>query len=247
MAMRIYIPAGEHSPQSLPCMLVAPAGTRMIHGAKVEPFGDYHDETLPYAEAGMVAILYSLDGPLSPLAETSEQVLMMEMMRNYPLFRDSGAGVVNGRTAIEYALAKLPMVDPQRIYCAGHSSAGNVSLLLAAHEPKISRCIAFAAAYDVELRLADAVSDPAFARIFPGSAGVLRVSSPKNAVGRYHCPLMVFHAKDDDNVPFSDAVQFVDQLKSAQKEVNFVTADRGGHYQPMLQQGIPAAIAWLKQ
>ncbi|EMI21396.1 hypothetical protein RMSM_01638, partial [Rhodopirellula maiorica SM1] len=54
MTMRVYIPAGTHTNQSLPCVLVAPAGTPLIHGVNIDPNLSYYDETLPYAEAGMV-------------------------------------------------------------------------------------------------------------------------------------------------------------------------------------------------
>ncbi len=246
MAMRVYIPPGEHSAGSLPCVLVAPAGTSLLHGVTFGPNEDYHDETLPYAEAGMVVIQYSLDGPLPESAESSEQAMVTAIAEAYPRFRDAGAGVANGRTAVEFATNKLTMVDPSRIYCAGHSSAANVALLLAANEPRINRCIAYAAAYDFESRMSDAISDPSFSSLLPGGPNFIRQSSPMNVVEKIRCPVMVFHARDDDNVPFSDAEKFVDALKRSGKEVNFVTANNGGHYSPMLSIGIPTAIQWLK-
>lgn len=56
---------------------------------------------------------------------------------------------------------------------------------------------------------------------------------------------MVFHARDDSNVPFSDAEAFVAKLKTAGKSVTFETTPDGDHYQSMIDPGIPTAIAWL--
>jgi hypothetical protein len=64
--MNIYLPAGEHAARSLGCVLVAPAGTNLLVGNSLDG-DDYHDETLPYAEAGFVTIQYSLDGPVREL------------------------------------------------------------------------------------------------------------------------------------------------------------------------------------
>ncbi|MEZ6067388.1 MAG: hypothetical protein R3B90_17165 [Planctomycetaceae bacterium] len=61
MSLRVYRPAGEHPPRSVPCVLVAPAGTNLLIGSAMDA-DDYHAETLPYAEAGMVTIFYGLDG-----------------------------------------------------------------------------------------------------------------------------------------------------------------------------------------
>ena len=44
---------------------------------------------------------------------------------------DAQAGLVNARNALEFVLARVPEVDPKRIYAAGHSSAGTLALLFA--------------------------------------------------------------------------------------------------------------------
>lgn len=244
--MQIYIPAGEHQPQSLPCILVAPAGTPMLHGASIDSDNDYYDETLPYAMAGMVVISYSLDGHVPDAPSVSEDARVMLISQAYPEFKASGGGVENGRAAIDFALAKLSMVDPNRIYCAGHSSAGNVSLLLAASDSRINRCVAYAAAYDVQARLGEAADDASMQAIFPGIKIFVQQTSPTNRIPDINCPVLVFHARDDDNVPFTDAEQFVKRMQQAGKDVKLVTANRGGHYSPMINDGIPAAVNWLK-
>ena len=64
-------------------------------------------------------------------------------------YQASKAGLVNAQNAIEFALAKIPAVDPQRLYTAGHSSAACQALLLAEKDPRIRACIAYAPVVDV--------------------------------------------------------------------------------------------------
>ncbi len=247
MTLRVYIPAGEHANQSVPCVLVAPAGTPMLHGASVDG-DDYHDETLPYAEAGMVVIHYSIDGAIpNSVNQNDDQAYAEAMAKAYPYFKKSGGGIVNGRNALEYALAKIKIVDPNRISAAGHSSAGTLALMLAATEPRLSRCVAYAPAYDLEQRMADGINDPMTQMLLPGVKQFVQWYSPMNHIGDYQCEMMVFHARDDTNVPFSDANQFVSTMKQQGKEVMFVQANQGGHYTSMIDEGIPAAAAWLSK
>lgn len=239
MKMRVYLPAGDHERGSIGCVLVGPAGTNLLVGNDMDA-DDYHDETLPYAQAGMAVIFYSLDGGVADLETASDA----EFLNGYRQFKAACAGVVNGRNALEFALARLPQVDPEKIYCAGHSSAGTLSLLLAQHEPRIRRCIAYAPATDVELRLGDLLRHPS-SRIFDGLGDFLHRSSPKTHTAKFQCPVFLFHARDDGNEPFTTTQSFHQRLQAAGKNATFVTAPRGGHYQSMIDPGIPQAINWL--
>ena len=240
MSLRIYMPGGEHEAGSLPCVLIAPARTNLMVGNRLDD-GSYHDETLPYAKAGMVAVTYSLDGACDLQSATDQQ-----LRRAYLEFRAAAAGVVNGRNALEYVLQKVPEVDPNRIYCAGHSSAGTVSLLLAAHEPRISGCIAYAPAADVEAELAEILKDAGASLLLPRLADFLKQSNPMTHLNRIKCPVFLFHARDDSNTPFHRTNTFAVQAKAAGVQVTFSPVDRGGHYQSMIDQGIPLGVQWLQ-
>ncbi len=246
MTMRVYIPAGTHVNQSLPCVLVAPVGTPLIHGVDVDPSGSYHDETLPYAEAGMVVIHYSIDGAMPASAENSDQIYLKSLPLAYQKFRNAGAGIVNGRNAVEYAIKKIAIVNPQKIYCAGHSSAGSLALLLAATEPRIRRCAAFAAAYDLESRMQEITSDVTYRMMLPGIKDFVSESSPLNHVDEFRCPLLIFHALDDSNVPLEHAEHFRQRLQRAGKDATHLRVT-GDHYTPMIETGIPAAIDFFKR
>jgi acetyl esterase/lipase len=245
MKMRIYLPAGVHEPLSLPCVLVAPAGTPMIHGCDLDD-GNYHDETLPYAEAGMAVIHYSIDGAIPDhVNQENEAEFSAAVAPAYFSFKQAGAGIVNGRNALEYAVRKIDAIDSRRIYSAGHSSAGALSLLLAAHDQRISRCVAYAAAYDLETRMEELTSDPGSKILLPGIKSFIQSTSPLNNTDSIQCPTFIFHAHDDSNVPYSDASRFVQKLEQTNQSVEFKSVARGDHYDSMIVQGIPAAIEWL--
>ncbi len=241
MKVRIYLPAGEADPQSLPCVLVAPAGTPLLFGHQLEG-EDYHDETLPYAEAGMVAVLYELDGGVANAQHATDA----QFQTGYLAFRAAAAGVVNSRNALDFVLAKLPQVNPQRIFTAGHSSAGTEALLFAAHEPRLKGCIAYAPCSDVEARLRQQAGDAALVRLLPGLREFVRWSSPLTYVDRLKCPVFLFHALDDSNIPYAETLSFSARLQPHNTQVTLNSAARGDHYQPMISEGIPAAIRWIQ-
>lgn len=237
MQMFVYLPAEPAGPATLPCVLVAPAGTILLTGNGVTD--DYHKEALPYVEAGCVVVRYSLDGSVDDMDNPAQ------LEAGIQAFMKAEGGTVNGRNALEYVLQNLPQVNPRRIFVAGHSSAGTVALCMAAVEPRLAGCIAYAACADPEARLRDVLENngPAYALLMQ----FLAAASPMKHASEIKCPVMVFHALDDSNVAYSEALNYVATLKSAGVETHFVTAASGDHYQPMIDEGIPAGIRWLQQ
>ncbi len=239
MQLILYLPAGEHAPGSLSCVLVAPAGTSLLEGTGC--FDEsYQAETLPYVEAGFAVVGYSLDGSLE------EQPTDAEMNAAYRRFRAAHAGLVNARNALEFVLARVPQVAPDQIYSAGHSSAGTLSLLFAAHEPRLAGCIAFAPVSDPEPRLREYFNNPAVKRVLPGAAEFVAFQSPIRKADHIACPVFLFHAKDDMNVSIDDSRALVDVLTNADRTPEFSLVETGGHYDAMLEYGIPAAIEWMQ-
>ncbi|PQO47326.1 prolyl oligopeptidase family serine peptidase [Blastopirellula marina] len=246
MQLRIYMPPGKHEPGSLPCVLVAPAGTPLLHGNAMDD-DDYHKETLPYAEAGMIVVFYSLDGPEeedhpAQMAKDGKGAIV-----SYKEFRDACAGVTNGKNVVEYVVRNIPQADPDKIFAAGHSSAGTVSLLLGAYEPKLAGVVAFAPCSDVEGRLGDLVGIAGVNIIFPGIKQFLHDSSPDNCAAQIDCPVFLFHARDDSNVEFSESLAFSKQLTQAGVDVTFVPVNSGEHYSSMVNEGVPKAVDWIRE
>jgi dienelactone hydrolase len=242
--MYLYLPPGQHPVGSLPCVLITGAGTTLLHGYEFgggpEESGD-SPEFLPYAQAGMAVLAYELDGQINDFDKSDAD--------GYLAFKAACAGLVNARNAFEYVLARVPEVNPRQIYAAGHSSAGTAALLFAEHEPRLAGCVAYAPCSDVQKRIGrDA---PGFvlrleAMDMPGLVDFIVQSSPRTHESRLNCPLFLFHAEGDENVPVSESKNFAARLQGPGRDVTLKTVPGGDHHESMLQDGIPAGIEWIK-
>jgi len=252
----VYLPAGQHAPGSLPCVLIAPAGSNLLTGMALGE-GD-QPEHLPYVQAGLAVIAFELDGMEDYMdlgymaggvedfdADEADEVVENYELKQYNQFRASHAGLVNARNALEYALQQMPEVDPQRVYVAGHSSAGTLALLFAAHEPRLAGCVAYAPAYDLWDRYTS-FGIKMLGGMFPDLADFVTQSSPKTHASRIRCPVLLFHAEDDSNVPITESQACERALRDAGAEVTFETVPTGDHYDSMIEAGIPRGIAWLQ-
>jgi len=227
------LPAGK-----LPCVLIAPAGSHLFDGMVLGD-GD-RPEHVPYVHAGFAVVAYSINGPL-----LNDHPTDPEIAKAAGAFENAEAGVANARIALDFALRQVPQIDPQRIYTAGHSSAATAALLVAAHEPRVKACIAYAPCCDVPARIGDVVQ--ALRGSLPDFGTFLEWSSPGRNAASIRCPVFLFHADDDTNVPTAEVSRFADQLKQTNPKVTFVRVPSGGHHDSMLAAGIPAAISWLKK
>jgi dipeptidyl aminopeptidase/acylaminoacyl peptidase len=232
----VYLP--EKPPAGkLPCVLVAPAGSTLLEGMDLAD-GD-RVEHVPYVRAGFAVVAYSIDGHFD---QAKEPQLFAQAAT---AFFAADAGVANARLALDYALDQVDAIDPNRVYCAGHSSAATLSLLVAENEPRIKACVAYAPATDVEKRMGPAVLKQIDAELPGTRANVVRWS-PITQVADLKCPLFLFHAEDDATVKIGQSAEFAEALKKTNIRVTFVRAKKGGHYNAMIQEGIPQAIKWLR-
>jgi len=234
--MILNLPQGEHRAKSLPCVLIAPSGSSLLEGRDLR-WGRHRAEHIPYVKAGCAVLSYELDGPCE--ADGDPGVVLPA----YDAFRNSRAGLVNARNALEYVLVKVPEVDPARIYAAGHSSAATHALLFAEHEPRLAGVIAYAPATDLPKRMGPQM--PLLRFVLPGVVDFVTQSSPSTHVAALKCPTFLFHAEDDSNCPIADTRVFADKLKQQGTDVKLVTAATGEHYDSMIDEGIPSAIQWL--
>ncbi|HZO86870.1 MAG TPA: prolyl oligopeptidase family serine peptidase [Chthonomonadaceae bacterium] len=232
----IYLPE-KPAAGKLPVVLIAPAGSRMFHGMALGE-GD-RPEHLPYVRAGFAVVAYEIDGNVGD--HPDEQ----EILAAARAFKSAEAGLANARAALNYALAKVPNLDPTRIYTAGHSSAATTSLLVAENEPRVQACIAYAPVCNVVKFLGDRVINMFDQRI-PGFGDFINRTSPDTHIQKLRCPVFLFHADDDSVVSTEEVATFAEELKKTNPNVTFVQVPTGDHYESMIQQGIPKAIAWLK-
>jgi dipeptidyl aminopeptidase/acylaminoacyl peptidase len=231
----IYLP--QNAKGKLPLILIAPAGSPLFHGMALAPEDEV--EHIPYALAGFAVVAYDLDGDTGPNRPTTEQALAAATA-----FKDSKAGLLNEQDALNFALAKVPNIDPNRIYMVGHSSAGAHALLMASQDPRIKACVAYAPVSEVVDRFNPKAMATLSKRI-DGFADFIAWSSPDRHLDTLKCPVFIFQAKDDDVVPVAMNIDFQMKLAQTNKKVTLKLVDKGGHFQAMLDQGIPAAIQWL--
>lgn len=241
MHARLYLPAGYHSDSSLPCVFIAPAGTRLIYGAALG--NDDSPEHLPYVHAGFAVMAYELSGSFNQPQNAS--VKYRDLRNPIYQFMSADGGLANARLAMNYVLSKVPQVDPNRLYAAGHSSAGTMALNLAAADSRIRAVAAYAPATDVVGYWGKHLDD--LNRAVPGSASLAARVSPLQHVTQFNCPVFLFHADDDRTVSTADAQRFVDAMDSAGKSIEFRRVPAGGHYDSMIREGIPDGISFFLQ
>ncbi len=223
----------------LPCIFIAPAGTPLLYGNALGEFGAPR-EYMPYVNVGYCVVAYEIDGDVP---DALQQNSLAIRQASYA-FRQAYMGVTNAQQAITYALARIPNIDPKRLYTAGHSSAGTLSLQAAAADKRVAACIAYAPCCDLDSRIGPEILS-VFARHQPGFDVFIHNMAPINNTKLIQCPTFVFHADDDSNVPLADNAAFVTRLRQTNTQVTFARVPTGNHYQSMITQGIPQAIAWL--
>jgi dipeptidyl aminopeptidase/acylaminoacyl peptidase len=231
----VYLPERRSGTGKLPCVLVAPAGSRLFHGMALGE-GD-RPEHLPYVKAGFAVVAYEIDGALGEGAGEAE------VLRAARAFRKAEAGLANAREALRVVRARLPQIDAGQVYTVGHSSAATLALLVAARVPGIRACVAYAPVCDVEAWLGDRLLP--LASELPGFREFIRGSSPSRNIATLRCPCFLFHADDDSTVPTAEVAGFAAQLQKSNSHVTFARVASGNHYDSMIQQGIPRAISWL--
>lgn len=241
--IRVLMPAGEHPDKSLPCIFRAPAGTGLESGNDLDLDEDtvYLAESIPLVEAGFVVVEYSLDGE----EPATSGIDLAASRLAYLQFRAACAGMVNARNAIEFAIQRIPSVNPNSTFVSGHSSAGTVALLAAAHDLHLQGAIAFAPVTDVAKSNYSHIFHDAS---FKPAAHSFRVkSSPLTHIASIQVPVFLFHSEEDDVVAFEQSETFAKALKEQGGDVTLVKGEGEDHYATMIEEGIPAAIEWLKK
>lgn len=230
----IYVPEKPRQ-KKLPCVLIAPAGSHLFDGMSLSRGSE--PEHLPYVRAGFVVLAYDLSGEL--LGRSNDAVVAA-----VTAFRESRAGLVNERNALDYALANVPLIDAENIFVAGHSSAATHALLVAANEPRVKGVVAYAPATDVADFIGKYV--PIIEGLVPNFTGFVAQNSPINFAPKITVPVFVFQAKDDSVMEMKVTRKFIDRLKKTNNDVTFVEVDHGGHYASMIDPGIAKGIDWMK-
>jgi dienelactone hydrolase len=234
----VYLPERAGT-EKLPCVFVAPAGSNLFTGNALGE-GD-RPEHLPYVRAGFAVVAYELDGPLPETPEPADA----QVVEAFNSFRAAEAGVSNARMAIDYALAKIPQVDPEKLYAAGHSSAATLALLVAEREPRVKACAAYAPVTDIEAHLG-AATVRTLSSGLKGFREFARGNSPLTGAAHLRCPLFLFTADDDSVVEPAQSARFAAAVGQLNPAVTYRRVPGGDHYDSMINEGVPSAVEWLR-
>lgn len=235
MLVWIYRPADTVAGPR-PVILIGSAGAPLIWGVRLGE-GD-RAEHLPWAEHGYVVVAYSLDGAVDvPESDRAIQGGIRAFLRAH-------AGLDNARRALKVALASEPRADPERVYAVGHSSAATLALRVGIELPEIKAIVAFNPITDVEARV------DGFRRelrdIDRAAMAILRDSSPMAHAAELRAkPVFLFHSVTDEAVPVAESARLAEAMQPLAEPSRVVIVPTGDHYHSMLEQGLPAAIAWL--
>ena len=115
--------------------------------------------------------------------------------------------------AARYA-ASLPYVDPARIGLFGWSFGG-YETLMASSQPDAPYAAAVAVAPVTDWRYYDTVYAERYMLTPQMNPDGYRESAPVWRAANVHCPLLIMHGTADDNVHFSNAVEYVAHLQNA--------------------------------
>lgn len=220
----------------IPCVVIPPAGSRMFHGMSLTE-GD-RPEHLPYVRAGFAVVAFEIEGPLSEPASDAKIAAAARA------FMKAKGGVSDGQVAINTALSYLSDIDPLRIMAAGHSSAGTTALALAAADKRIRSCSAFAPCTNLPAFFG--AQSAVLEGMVPGFRSFIQSFSPSSNCAAIKCPVFIFNAADDDNTMPAEINSYVQVLKRTNKAVTVKTVPTGGHFDSMIEKGIPAAIEFFR-
>lgn len=233
----VYRPdtAAGKTPEGAPCVLIAAAGSNLISGKSLSKADA--KEHLPYAEAGFVVVAYDVSGDPGRDGD--------DIRPSVEAFVASEFGVKDALSALELAMAKVPAINKDRVYSAGHSSAGTLALQVAARTSRISACVAYAPVVDLEGAVGkeriESISD-----VVDGFDDFAPYSPLKHAV-ILNKPLFVFYAKDDSKGILDGLSAYRTALEKAKAPCRFSIAETGGHYESMISDGLPQGVKWLTE
>ncbi|MDF1741992.1 MAG: hypothetical protein P1U86_22715 [Verrucomicrobiales bacterium] len=99
----IYLPA-DYKGRKLPCVLVAPAGSRLYHGMGLGELST--PEHIPYVEAGFAVIAYELSGQLPDDSDGETEKAIQG-------FVNAKGGVLDAAAALKFATSRISVIDAE--------------------------------------------------------------------------------------------------------------------------------------
>ena len=164
--------------------------------------------------------------------------------------------------AIDYLITRED-VDRERIGIVGSSLGGYYVTRAAAYEPRLKAVVAWGAIYDYHSVWERRMRQPATAAMgttFSQLAFITGTESIEAAMdyirdfrvgdhaARVHCPILIMHGAEDQQIPMDDAKSMFDAIASTDKELLIFSGENGGAAHTQFDNHLPAlhiAADWL--
>lgn len=222
----------SRAPLALKAWLSRPAGGEKRHPAVLFLHGGYAFDTgdwraaQPYHDAGFVVMAPMLRG------ENGQP-------GNFSMFYDEVDDVL---AAAKY-LRSLPDVDPHRIFVAGHSVGGTMTLLAALSSKMFRAAAAFSGSPDQVLYVKLAPGAKERAPFDLGSERELVMRSPLAFAAYFKCPLRIYYGSSEPQFEFT-AARTAEIAQRHGRDVRVVVNE--GNHNTHLQRSIPESIAFFE-
>lgn len=85
-----------------------------------------------------------------------------------------------------------------------------------------------------------------FGVVLTGLRSFARETSPLTHAARIRCPTFLFIADDEPAEELREMAVLREMMKQSGNPSTFKNVPTGGHYDPMIETGIPAAMGWIR-
>jgi hypothetical protein len=242
----IYLPT-HPTKQKLPCIFIAPSGTTPLYGQRLEPVNRW--EYIDYIRAGYAVFAYDVDGVIPDMSKVNEAPLLRnpdkiatDRLKSY---KAADGGILNTKLAIDYAIARMPQIDPNAIYTAGSGSGGTIALMAAASDSRIKGAIAFTPVTDIPKKFPYLIEN--ISKVVSKYPEAIERFSPYQNAAKINKPLFIFQ---DDNSTINSSEEtnsFVELVSKSNSSVTFFhTPVVPSNFRvDVTPAGIKQSIEWL--
>ena len=244
----VFLPT-KSAKTKFPCVFVAPSATAPLYGQTIDEETLIYWNYINYANAGYAVIAYDIDGYIDQIDRINETTLVTQpdklVIDSLRAYKASDAGVLNAKLAIDYAVARLPQIDPDAMYVAGAGAGGTTSLMVAATDKRIKAAIAYSPTTDVPKQYSSLVET--ISKAVPGYKDFIDRSSPHRNIEKMNKPIFIFHDDRSTKTSLEDTTNFVELVKKNNPLIS-LTHDQDKEFpsgDDMTSTSINQAIEWL--
>lgn len=222
----------------IPCLIWTPTSMAWKLGGRL---GREDKEQMElFAKAGIGVVAFDVPGAWEDNATLDE--LGAELDRHM----EALGGVKTGRSVLDFVLARIPQVDPDRIWAAGEGPAATLALLLAQADGRVRAVVAFDPVTDMAAYAQSEEMGFLF-HLRPQLKDFLLARSPGTGLDRLRCPVLLYHDTFSHAGNFSSLEVFYMHCLRYQKDVAMVDTLDVDPVHAGLGLRTSRALAWFKK